>query len=749
VTSRRGPDSRGGLWRVWIDTGGTFTDCVALDPHGEVHRAKVLSSGVLRARIVVRHSDRRIELDQSWGRAADLLVGAEARINRDRSAAVRIVASSAHPSVLDLDRDPGPDAMPGADCEIVTGLEAPVVAAHVVTGTPFGRPLPELELRLGTTRATNALLERRGARSVLVTTAGFGDVLRIGTQQRGDLFALDIVRPEPLPAEVVEIAERIAADGSVVEPLDERTMADEAERLVTAGVRSAAVALVNAWRDPRHERRVARILREAGFTHVAESSALAPLIGFLERVETASIEAYLAPVLDAYLAGVRAAVDCGPVQIMTSAGGLVAVDSFRACDALLSGPAGGVVGAALAAQRSGCDRVLAFDMGGTSTDVSRWAGEYAYAFEHRVGDARLVAPALAIETVAAGGGSICRCDAGRLAVGPISAGADPGPACYGAGGPLTLTDVNLLLGRLTTDRFGIPLDVDAPGRALASLRSELNAAGAAAPPGDDAFLEGLLRIADERMAAAIQRISVRHGYDPADHVLVAFGGAGPQHACAVAELLGIRSVLVPADASLLSASGLGHAVLERFSQRQVLEPLAEAAGDLDRLVDELGETAVAAVAREHGSRDGVTVRRALVHLRLAGQDSTLGVTWEPGADLAARFVASYRQLYGYDPPPRPVEVESVRVVASTVPAPVASRPQPSPRPITVREQRRVFVDGQWLEVPRLDRTALPPGGWLEGPALVVEDHSTTVVAPGWRLAVDSAGALRIDRRGAT
>ncbi len=748
MTTRGTPEPRAGRWRVRIDTGGTFTDCVALDPHGETHRTKILSSGVLRARIVARHAERRVELDQSWGQVDDLLVGAAARIGHGRSDTVPIVASAVDPPVFDLERDPGSDAAPGVDCEILTGLEAPVVAMHVVTGTPFGRPLPELELRLGTTRATNALLERRGARTVLMTTAGFGDVLRIGTQQRPDLFALEIVRPEPLCAEVVEVAERIAADGSVLRPVDLRHAAQVASRLAADGYRSAAVAFVNAWRDPRHERAVARILREAGFDHVAESAALAPLIGFLERVETTVAEAYLAPVLDAYLDGIRAAVTSDPVQIMTSAGGLVGVDTFRACDALLSGPAGGVVGATLAARRSGCQRVLALDMGGTSTDVSRWAGDHAYVFEHRVGDVRLVAPALAIETVAAGGGSVCHCDAGRVAVGPLSAGANPGPACYGAGGPLTLTDVNLLLGRLTPDRFGIPLDLEAPRRALASLRSELHEAGASASTPDEMFLEGLLRIADERMAAAMQRISVRHGYDPGDHVLVAFGGAGPQHACAVAELLGIRSVLIPAEASLLSAVGLGHAVLERFVHRQVLRPLADVAGDLGRIVATLGRDAVEVVAREHGSHDGVGVRRTLVHLRLAGQDSTLEVAWEPTTDLASRFASAYRQLYGYDPSERPVEVESIRVVASTAPAPVTTAPEVSPHRLTAEASHPMVFAGRRIDVPRLDRDALAPGGWADGPALVTEDHSTTVVLPGWRLAVDAAGALRLDRRGA-
>jgi 5-oxoprolinase (ATP-hydrolysing) len=748
VTNARAADDRDRRWRVWIDTGGTFTDCLALDPGGHLHRAKVLSSGVLRATIVARHDGTTLELDQAWGRLDGFLDGARAHIVGSSAPPVPVVASTANPSIVKLGSDPGAAARPGARCEILTGLEAPVVATHVITATPLAQPLPPLQLRLGTTRGTNALLERRGARTVLVTTDGFGDVLGIGTQQRDDLFALEIVRPEPLHAAVVEVDERLAADGTVLQALDEQHLRREAERLAEAGFRSAAVAFVNAWREPHHERQAAAILRTAGFDLVAESADLAPLIGFLERVETTVVEAYLAPVLETYLAGVRGAVNSGTIQIMTSAGGLVGVEGFRACDALLSGPAGGVVGAALAARRSGSDRVLALDMGGTSTDVSRWAGDYEYVFEHRVGDARLVVPALAIETVAAGGGSICHCDAGRLAVGPVSAGADPGPACYGADGPLTLTDVNLLLGRLVPDRFGIPVDREAAARALGKLRRDLETAAASTPSADEELLDGLLRIADERMAAAMQRISVRHGYDPSDHTLVAFGGAGPQHACAVAGLLGVRSILVPRDASLLSAAGLGHAVVERFEQRQVLRPLHEVAPVLEPLIAELERAAIDRVVAEGVDRTRVRVRRCLVHLRLAGQDTTLEVEWRRGSDLAIEFGIAYRKLYGYAPPDRPTEVESVKVVASSPSEAVVPAPPPPARPATPASRHRMYIAGGWRHVPFLERTDLEPGMRIEGPALVVEDHSATVVCPGWGLAVDGADALRIDREGA-
>ncbi|HET9229403.1 MAG TPA: hydantoinase/oxoprolinase family protein, partial [Thermoanaerobaculia bacterium] len=433
--------------------------------------------------------------------------------------------------ILELD---GPVDGDGA-FELRSPEEAPVLAARLVTGTPLDQPLPEIAMRLATTRGTNALLERKGAPTVLFITRGFADLLLIGDQQRPDIFALDIRKPRPLYEKVVEVTERLAADGSVLVPLDIRI-----EPL--PGIEAAAVALMHSYRNPVHEEAVGELLREAGFRHVSLSSRLAPLIKLVPRAETAVVDAYLSPILEDYLDRVGSVVS--NVHVMTSAGGLVRAGSFHAKDSLLSGPAGGVVGAALSGRRSGFDKIIAFDMGGTSTDVARYDGDFEYLFEHRVGDAHLVAPALAIESVAAGGGSICGFDGAQLRVGPESAGAWPGPACYGAGGPLTLTDVNLILGRLDPDRFEIPLDAEAAERALESV-------------GAKEMLDGFLEIANERMAEAIRSISLRRGYDPAEYALVAFGGAGAQHACALAELLGIGHVIVPRDAGLLSALGLG------------------------------------------------------------------------------------------------------------------------------------------------------------------------------------------------
>jgi 5-oxoprolinase (ATP-hydrolysing) len=740
---------KGRAWQIWIDTGGTFTDCLAVDPQGTLHRAKVLSTSAVRGRIA-GSAGGALRFASPWDLPSGFFRGFAFRLlGRDVEA---MTVDDSGPATLRLSGPlpplPSGDDLAGAAFELRSPEEAPVLAVRLVTHTPLADALPEIAMRLATTRGTNALLERKGAATALFITRGFADLLRIGTQQRPDLFALEIVRPEPLYREVVEVPERLAADGSVLIPLDAEAVRAAARRLRSEGIEAVAVALMHAYRDPRHEREAGALLREAGFRHVSLSSELAPLIKLLPRAETAVVDAYLSPLLERYLAGVSGALRSGSsLHVMTSAGGLVRAEAFRAKDGLLSGPAGGVVGAARAGRRSGFPRsgsvrIIAFDMGGTSTDVARWDGDFEYLFEHQVGDAHLVAPALAIESVAAGGGSICGFDGVQLKVGPESAGAWPGPACYGAGGPLTLTDVNLILGRLDPDRFEIPLDAAAADRALGQLRERMGALD----PGPEAVLAGLLEIADERMAEAIRSISLRRGYDPAGHALVAFGGAGAQHACAVAELLGIDRILVPADAGLLSALGLGAAVVERFAHRQVLEPLARVKERLAGWLDELGREAAAAVATEGIAADEIAVRRRLLNLRFAGQEATLAVEFAAGeAAVESAFDGAYREIYGYAPEGRAIELESIRAVASSRAEDDATIPDPEPCTAVPVGARRCWVGGAWREVPAFDRAALPPGTAFAGPALVFESHSATLVAAGWRGRVDGAGNLALAR----
>jgi len=625
--------------------------------------------------------------------------------------------------------------------EIFTGEEAPILAARLLTETPVGRPLPTTRMRLATTLGTNALLTRGGVAPVLFTTRGFGDLLSIGTQQRPDLFALHVEKRAQLYCKVVELDERLDASGTILRSLDCASIEPVARQLVADGVRSAAIGLMHAHRNPTHELQLAQRLSDWGFTTISCSSELSARIKLLPRTETAVVDAYLAPVVRRYLDRVQAALGQGELLIMTSAGGLLDPESYRARDSLFSGPAGGVVGAAESGRSAGHSRILGFDMGGTSTDVARFDGDYEYVYEQRIGDAHLLAPALAIETVAAGGGSVCWLDGERLRVGPQSAGARPGPACYGEGGPLTLTDVNLLLGRLDEESFGIPV-VAAPARErlrelLAAIRQATGET-----PAESALLEGLLAIADETMADAVRGISLRRGYDPADHALVSFGGAGGQHACAVAERLGVTTIVVPLDASLLSARGLGCAVLERFAEEEVLLPLDQVAMELPGRFAALEDKSRAAVVQAGAPEQSVEIRRRTLHLRFVGQDGGVEIDWTANGSIETAFAARYVELFGHRPDRRAIELESMRVVASVPAQTVRSiRTDEAARNAAPVETRRACFDGTVQPTAVYDRGQLAANSRIGGPALLQDSTSTVVLRPGWSATIATDGSL--------
>ncbi|MCL4741376.1 MAG: hydantoinase B/oxoprolinase family protein [Phycisphaerales bacterium] len=731
------------MWRVWIDTGGTFTDCLAVGPDGGVRRAKALSVGAVRGRVLERLGPSSARVECAWTEHG----GAFARgmslrpVGGDGTAAI-VASFDAGTRTLAVMGEWPVWAADGAPFELAADEEAPTLAARMATGTPAGAPLPPMEMRLGTTRATNALLERRGGRVALFVTRGFGDLLVIGDQSRPDLFALRIERPAPLCEAVVEVDERLDARGGVLREPDLRAVERHAGRLAGLGVRSAAVALLHSWANPAHERAVAEAAQRGGIERVVASSDLSSRIKLLWRAETAVVDAYLAGVVEGYLDRVRESLGRSRMLVMTSAGGLVRRERVRPTDMLLSGPAGGVVGAAEAARRAGFERAIALDMGGTSADVSRIDGTPARRFETRIGAARVVAPCVAVETVAAGGGSVCVAERGELRVGPHSAGARPGPACYGAGGPLTLTDANLLLGRLDASRFGVPVDGEAAARradeALAATTSAMSR---------EALLEGFVEIADERMADAVRRVSAREGYDPTEYALVAFGGAGPQHACGIARRLGVRTVVVPPDAGLLSAAGLGAARIERFAERTVLRPLTGDDAWLRAVEAEVEREARDAVADEGVDTDAISTLGVWLDLRFEGQDEAVEVGAGPGA--RERFVARHRALFGAAHAERAVEVVSARAAAAGPPA--------EPRRLAARERAggawtmrsgRVWAGGLWWECAAVERDALGPGATLEGPALVTEPHCTTFVEPGWSLRVSDCGALVMTGGGA-
>ena len=607
--------------------------------------------------------------------------------------------------------------------------DAAVEAMRRLTNTPPGEPFPAARvaaIKIGTTVATNALLERTGAKTLFVTTAGFADALEIGDQTRPDLFALTIAKPPPLYAGVIEADERIGADGAVVRPLDETALSARLAQAVVAGYESVAVCFLHSDLNPAHERRAARIAREIGDWTVVTGADVSPLPRFIPRAQTAVIDAYLTPVVRRYVEEVAGAVAGAPLFFMTSGGGLARPAAFCGRDAVLSGPAGGAVGVARTAQRAGGGRpILGFDMGGTSTDVCRFAGVLERKAGATVAGVSIRRPMLDIQTVAAGGGSVLGFDGLRARVGPASAGADPGPAAYGRGGPATVTDANLVLGRIDPTAFpavfgadgASPLDVAAAQARLAELAEAMGATdvGAAA--------EGFLAIAVEQMAGAIGKLSTARGFDPRDHALLAFGGAGGQVACLVAEALGMDEILCPRYASVLSAWGMGQArmrVLRQAGVEQTLDDagLAAAGAAADRLADD-----VRAALREQDAQIGTVQRR--LRLRYAESDTDMAVDFGAPAAVRTAFETAHQRLFGFVEDGGRVMIAAVEVEGEEE---ESSPERGGPRPQVAQS---VIVSD------------------TDGPRLILRADTQIWVAPGWRANSDDDGLIRLTRLGAS
>ncbi|HUQ03673.1 MAG TPA: hydantoinase B/oxoprolinase family protein [Kofleriaceae bacterium] len=623
--------------------------------------------------------------------------------------------------------------------KVLSGPGSVMAAVRAVLRLADGETPPPIELRLGTTLATNALLERRGARTALVITRGFGDLLVIGDQTRPDLFALDIVRPAPLTERVVEVDACAAPDGTVLAGVDRDEAARAMAALVAAGVTSAAVVVKHGWAAPQLEDELAGIARAAGIAHVTTSADAAAEIGLLARGETAVADAYLTPVLAAYLAELRAELPGSTVRLMQSSGGLADASRLRGRDAALSGPAGGAIATAATARAAGAMRAIGFDMGGTSTDVTCIDGALDREHETMVAGVRVRAPAIAIHTVAAGGGSICRDDGVRLTVGPESAGASPGPLAYGRpdARDLTVTDVDLVLGRLAGDHFPWPLDVAAAQRALT-----VEAAA------------GFAEIANANMAEAVRQVTIARGRDVRDFALVVFGGAGGMHACPVAEMLGVTRVIVPRFAGLLSAWGMGLAPLTWHAEvdggRDALDDTALAA--IRARLDVLEREGRAVMAREGGSAR-VSANRTLA-LRYRGSDTALEVaddgdaasTGAAVAEIAEAFAGAHRARFGYA---REVEIEIAAgrvevVAASAMPSlpPRATGALPPPR----RTQAMWSHGAMHAHVPVFDTDDIPAGAGIDGPALLLDAHASIVIDAGWSATFTAAGTLEIVRK---
>jgi 5-oxoprolinase (ATP-hydrolysing) len=741
------------LWQFWIDVGGTFTDCFALRPDGQLLRRKVLSSGITKGKIeavadggrTVVDPARRGEPPNFWNGYRLRLLDEGGQVTEENTVAefnsrdgtLRLTASARH----------GPQS--GQSYELTAAEEAPVLAIRLTMGLSIDEPIPSVSLKLGTTRGTNALITRRGAETAFVTTRGFGDILRIGYQNRPRLFELTVRKPPPLFCAVAEIDERITREGQVLTAPDPAQVRTALSALCEQHVQSLAICLLNGDCQPQHERLVAGIAREMGFSEISLSHEVAPLIKLVSRGDTTVVDAYLNPVLRSYVQLLRRSLDAqgsSDIRLLTSSGGLVSARRFVGKDSILSGPAGGVVGFSRAAGAAGFHRALGFDMGGTSTDVSRFDGRFELEYETEKAGVRVVAPMMAIETVAAGGGSICHFDGVKMAVGPDSAGADPGPACYGRGGPLSVTDVNLYLGKLLAAHFPFPLNHDAVQQRLDQLCDTIQSTtGRHYTPHE--LAEGFLRIANANMANAIRSISIAKGYDPADYVLVSFGGAAPQHACAVAEELGIVRILNHPDAGILSAYGIGLADVVRHHVEGVYRPYSEkAVADLEPVFERLTDQACREIVAEGVASDRIHTVRSL-DLRYRGLDAFLTISCPNVGTYQSVYQAEHRRRYGYVHEDRPLEI-----VAAKVEAVGRSRTQlPESRPCAARSPEprsttRVYFEQQPHTASVYDRQALRPGDTIEGSAIVVESVSTTVVDPRWKAQVLSGGELLLSRK---
>ena len=674
-------------WQFWIDRGGTFTDLVARTPSGEVISRKLLS-----------------ENPENY-----------------KDAAVQGIRD-----ILELSSS---ESIPGNVIDAV---------------------------KMGTTVATNALLERKGDRTLLATTQGFADALRIGYQTRPDLFALQIILPDMLYEQVVEISERVLADGTVERALDPNSARGLLQNAFNDGIRSIAIVFVHGYRYPNHELIVAELAREIGFTQVSTSYETNPLMKYVSRGDTTVVDAYLSPMLRSYVSQVADELGDVRLMFMQSNGGLTDASLFRGKDAILSGPAGGIVGAVKTAAGAGCDQIISFDMGGTSTDVAHYNGEYERTFETLVAGVRMRAPMMMIHTVAAGGGSICFFDGSRYRVGPESAGANPGPACYRRGGPLTVTDCNVMLGKLQAEYFPSvfgpaqdqPLDVAAVQEAFLALSNEIRVAtGDVRTPVEVA--DGFLRIAVENMANAIKKVSVQRGYDVTGYTLNCFGGAGGQHACLVADALGMTRVLMHPLAGVLSAYGMGLADVRSLRERALEIPLKESSLiELTRVLDELAMSTTESLI-DQGVPESSTsvVRRA--HLRYDGTDTSLEVEVGSLAEMRERFEKAYRQRYGFVMMDKAliIEAAAVEAIGRMEDAEILlNQSSTSSNELNVLAEVSAYMAGKEQLTNIYDREHLQTGNIVSGPAIIREQTATTVVEPGWQAELDAHSNLIMSRQ---
>lgn len=674
------------LWQFWVDRGGTFTDIVARKPDGTLQSHKLLSENP----------------------------------ERYEDAAVQGIRE-----LLGL----------SADDQIAPGtIEA---------------------VKMGTTVATNALLERKGDRTVLFVSKGMRDLLRIGYQNRPKLFDLEIVLPELLYDEVIEVEERLGADGNIVSPLDLSQVRTALSTAYGEGFRSIAVALMHGYRFPEHEKKIGEMAEQQGFTQISLSHEVSPLIKLVSRGDTTVVDAYLSPILRRYVGQVSDALGakrggCKSLMFMQSNGGLTDAALFQGKDAILSGPAGGVVGMVRTAEDAGFDKLIGFDMGGTSTDVCHYAGDYERSFETEVAGVRMRAPMMSIHTVAAGGGSILSFRQGRMQVGPESAGANPGPASYRRGGPLAVTDCNVVLGKIQPDQFpsvfgpdgNAPLDIAAARTKFEELSAQIAEETGEAAKSPEELAEGYLRIAVENMANAIKKISVQRGYDVTKYTMNCFGGAGGQHACQVADVLGMESIYIHPFAGVLSAFGMGLADIRAIREHQFAQPISEVKSARDVLFS-IGADARSEVL-DQGIEPAQVTLIETAHVRTPGSHQTLPVPFGDEKAMKTAFEKAHQQRFGFVPDYDDLIIDLLTAEAVGTTGEGVSLPSNASAD-TKTQTAQMFTKGGWRDVPLVMRETIQPGDTVSGPAIIVEPTGTNVLEPGWDAEGLDGGGLVLRR----
>ncbi len=731
-------------WQFCIDVGGTFTDCVATGPDGKTHVAKVLSSGATKGHLYSAEGNEiadpnRTEPDGFWRDFEFVQLDAKG----NTVFRTRVVSSDSDGRLVLADTIAN---LENPSYELICPDPSPILAIRKVLGLPWNEALPSIALDLGTTKGTNALLTRSGSRVAYLTTQGFKDALLIGDQSRPNLFARDIVKPQPLFENVYELNERVSSDGETLVPLDESRLSDILKRIRNDGCDSLAICLLHSYKYPRHEQIAAKIAKEAGFQEVSCSHQVTPTIRLVPRGQTTVLDAYLNPLLRFYFTEIK---DClgvnGRLRLMTSMGTIVDSTDFTGKDSILSGPAGGVVGFSRVAERMGFSHAIGLDMGGTSTDVARYDGQFEEQFETTKAGIRIVHPVLAIETVAAGGGSICSIVDGRIQVGPESAGAEPGPACYGKGGPLTVTDVNLFLGRIDEASFPFRLDRSIVESRLDEACVELNRAQSTHYDRTQ-LAEGFFRIAVERMAKAIHSISIARGYDPREYALVAFGGASPQVACAVASELEIGKIIVHPLGSVLSAHGIGLALPSEHR----LVPVGKILND-DTLRDleaafENSRAVCSDSLLQQGYAANQIVTQLSLDLRYVGTDAFLAIP-EPGdGDFRTAFEEIHAKQFGYTKS-QELEVVSMRCVCKVDPGEQRVLDRPPPQQSSNSDKASDFIHaGDRQKIAKFNWPDIAPGQRIAGPAMIAAEKGATIVEPGWDATCWDDGQLLLEKQ---